>query len=111
MRQTWRVWLGEGAERDFFSILRWTVEQFGKRQARVYETALRSALKALASGPSALGCRARPELGADVASLHVARHGRKGRHQLVFRTHEKDGVIEVLRILHDSMDLGRHLDS
>jgi hypothetical protein len=56
MSQTWRVWLGEGVERDFFSILRWTVEQFGKRQARVYETALRSALKALASGPSALGC-------------------------------------------------------
>jgi len=57
MRQSWRVWLAEGAERDFFRVLRWTTEQFGKRQARVYETTLRSALKALASGPSALGCQ------------------------------------------------------
>lgn len=111
MRRTWRVWLAEGAERDFFSVLRWTTEQFGKRQARVYETTLRNALKALASGPSVMGCRARPDLGSDIASLHVARQGRKGRHQLVFRTHEQDGVIEVLRILHDSMDLSRHLDS
>ena len=111
MRRTWRVWLAEGAERDFFSVLRWTTEQFGKRQAQVYETTLRKALKALASGPSVMGCRARPDLGSDIASLHVARQGRKGRHQLVFRTHEQDGVIEVLRILHDSMDLQRHLDS
>ena len=64
-----------------------------------------------ASGPSALGCKTRAELGADVASLHVARQGRKGRHLLVFRAHEQDGVIEVLRILHDGMDLARHLDS
>jgi len=111
MRRTWRVWLAEGAERDFFSVLRWTTEQFGKRQAHLYETTLRNALKALASGPHVMGCRARPDLGFDVASLHVARQGRKGRHLLVFRTHEQDSVIEVLRILHDSMDLQRHLDS
>lgn len=111
MRRTWRVWLAEGAERDFFSVLRWTTEQFGKRQARVYETTLRNTLKALAFGPSVMGCRARPDLGSNIASLHVARRGRKGRHLLVFRTHEQDGVIEVLRILHDSMDLPRHLDS
>ena len=43
--------------------------------------------------------------------LHVAPQGRKGRHLMVFRTHEQGGVIEVLRILHDSMGLARHLDS
>lgn len=111
MRRARRVFLAKGAERDFFSILRWTTERFGKRQARVYETTLRNALKVLASGSSVVDCRARPDLGSDVASLHVARQGRKGRHLLVFRTHEQGGVIEVLRILHDSMDLARHLDS
>ena len=37
--------------------------------------------------------------------------GRKGRHFIMFRTgHDKDRkVIEVLRILHDAMDLPRHL--
>lgn len=111
MRRAWRVRLAQGAERDFFSILRWTTEQFGKRQARIYATTLRSALKALASGPNVLGCRTRPDLGANVAFLHVARQGRKGRHLLLFRVHEQDCVIEVLRILHDSMDLARHLGS
>ena len=111
MRRAWGVWLTKGAERDFFSILRWTTVQFGMRQARVYETTLRSALKALASGPNALGCQARPELGADVASLHTARQGHKARHIIVFRAHEKMTAIEVLRILHDSMDLAQHMDS
>jgi hypothetical protein len=35
--------------------------------------------------------------------LHVARQGRKGRHLVVFRVYEKGCVIEVLRILHDSI--------
>lgn len=110
MKQAWRVWLAQAAEQDFFRILHWTAEQFGKRQARVYETTLRSALKALAAdGPDAVGCRARPEMGANVASFHVARKGRKGRHLVVFRIREKANLIEVLRILHDSMDAQRHL--
>ena len=85
MKRSWRVWLAQGAERDFFSILHWTTERFGERQARVYETTLRSALKELANGPGAVGSRARPELGADVFSLHVSRKGRKGKHFVIFR--------------------------
>lgn len=111
MKHAWRVWLTEAAQCDFFRVLSWTNEQFGKREARVYEKTLRSALKALAFGPRGIGCRARPDLGSDVASLHVARQGRKGRHLLIFRADEQNGVIAVLRILHDSMDLARHLHS
>jgi len=111
MKRAWRVCLAQGAGRDFFSILHWTTEQFGQRQARVYETTLRSALKELANGPDVVGSRARPEMGSDISSLHVARKGRNGRHLVVFRTHEEAKMIEVLRILHDSMDLARHLDS
>lgn len=111
MKPAWRVQLSQSAERDFFSILHWTTEQFGKRQARVYETTLRSALKALATGPGAVGSRARPDLGSDLGSLHVARQGRHGRHLVVFCAHQEAKTIEVLRILHDSMDLSRHLNS
>ena len=109
MKLRLRVWLAQGAERDFFNILRWTAEHFGKRQARIYETTLRSALKVLADGPDAVGCRAQPDMGPGIASLHVERKGRKGRHLVVFRTHDEAKIIEVLRILHDSMDLARHL--
>lgn len=89
-------------------ILTWTREHFGKSQAMVYAETLRLALEALLNGPDIPGSRIRPELGAEIRMLHVARHGRKGRHFIVFRT-EQAGVIEVLRVLHDCMDLKRHV--
>lgn len=109
MTSRWHVRLSEPAERDFFSILRWTTEHFGTRQARVYETTLRAALKKLIAGPRILGSITRPDLGPNSLTLHVARKRRKGRHFIVYRAHEDDRRIEVLRILHDSMDLTRHV--
>ena len=76
-----------------------------------YTAVINDALEALTEGPQLNGVRPRPELEEGVATLHVARKGRKGRHPLVFRAHEQDGVIEVLRILRDSMDPARHLDA
>ena len=110
MRRRWQVRLTERAEGDYADIVRWTAVHFGVRQARTYATTVRRAVRALDAGLSLVDLRRCNELGQDVATLHVARQGRKGRHLLVFRVHEQDGVIEVLRILHDSMDLARHLD-
>ena len=111
MKRRWQVRLAERAQGDFTDIVRWTAEHFGARQARSYATTVRRAVKALDAGRSLIDLRCRSELGQDVATLHVARQGRKGRHLLVFRVHDQECVIEVLRILHDSMDLARHLDS
>ena len=55
-----------------------------------------------------LGAKARDEIAPGVCTLHVARHGRKGRHFVVFRVAEGK-IVEVLRLLHDSMDLARHV--
>jgi len=57
-----------------------------------------------------LGARPRPEIGQGLFTLHVARGGRKGRHFILFRIDDSDGrrIIDVLRLLHDSMDLARH---
>ncbi len=45
-------------------------------------------------------------------TLHVARRGRAGRHLVVYRIGgtEDPSIIEVIRLLHDSMDLSRHVD-
>ena len=45
-------------------------------------------------------------------TLHVARGGRKGRHFVLYRvnTQGPTQVIDVLRLLHDSMDLSRHIE-
>lgn len=108
----WTLRLTHAADADFQDILVWTVERFGARQARTYATTLTRAISALTSGPTVTGVRAREDLGPGVATLHVARGRRKGRHLIVFRARiERDEhVIDVLRVLHDTMDLSRHLD-
>lgn len=107
----WTVRLADQAAQDVEDILDWTLEQFGPFQLESYTEVINDALEALNEGPQLIDVRRRPELGDDVATLHVARHGRKGRHQLVFRVDETACLIEILRILHDSMDMARHLDS
>ena len=104
----WRVRLSFVAEQDFAEIVGFTVEQFGVRQARIYQSTLTHALGALHAGPSVTGSRARDEIMPGLRSLHVAREGRRGRHFVLFRPGPEQ-TIEVLRILHDAMDLSRHL--
>ena len=105
------VRLAAAAEADYLQILRWTADNFGSAQARVYAETLASALKMLATGPDILGVKERPEIGGNVRTLHVARNGRKGRHFILYRVSSDDekNVIDVLRLLHDSMDIERHL--
>ncbi len=105
----WTVRLADQAAQDVEEILDWTLEHFGPLQLAVYTETINDALEALTEGLANLGVRERPELGEDLATLHVARNGRKGRHQLIVRFDETERTIEVLRILHDSMDIARHI--
>lgn len=111
MKQLWTIRLAAAAEQDFREILRWTGENFGRGQARTYARTLSNALHDLALGPSIMGVRRRDDIGLGIHTLHVARKGRKGRHFIAFRVVPSRGehIIEVLRLLHDSMDLPRHL--
>ncbi len=104
----WAVRLTATAEADFQSIIAWTSEQFGDRQAVVYAETLSAAIAALSAGPTAVGSRERREIGKGLFTLHVARDSRKGRHFLLFRVGSNEHQIEVLRLLHDAMDLGLH---
>jgi toxin ParE1/3/4 len=106
--QHWRVRLGAIAEVDFANILKWTVENFGRQQAAVYRDILVQTIGELTKGPHVSGSRARDDIMPGLRTLHVARHGRRGRHFLLYRIVE-DGIIEIGRILHDQMDLQRHL--
>jgi toxin ParE1/3/4 len=109
----WVVRLTATTEADFQNILRWTQDQLGEAQARVYSPTLSDAVEELAGGgPTTIGAKARDEIAKGLFTLHVARHGRKGRHFLLFRVGRGDAgheVIDVLRVLHDAIDLPRHL--
>ena len=107
----WTVRLTVAAEADFEEILRWTVDQFGEAQARIYAGTVSAALNELAAGPTAAGAKKRDDILKGLFTLHVARKDRKGRHFVMFRvgrTPDRE-VIEVLRLVHDAMDLQRHL--
>lgn len=111
MKHLWTIRLAATAEKDFREIVSWTVKTFGRAQAGIYAKVLSDALHDLALGPSISGVRQRDDLGAGIHTFHVGRKGRKGRHFIVFRATPPGGehVIDVLRLLHDSMDLARHL--
>jgi toxin ParE1/3/4 len=107
-QRKWRVRLGAVAELDFANILKWTTENFGVRQSRIYRDTLLRAIGELADGPEVAGSKLRDEIMPGLRTLHVARHGRRGRHFILYRAIE-GRVIEIGRILHDQMELQRHL--
>ena len=113
VERIWTVRLSAAAEADCRQILRWTVDHFGSAQARIYAETLSTALKDLCAGPSIIGVKERPEIGSNIWTLHVARNGRKGRHFIMFRVGaaQDSKVIDVLRLLHDGMDLAKHMPS
>jgi toxin ParE1/3/4 len=112
-KAAWRIRLAAAAEADFENILLWTEEKFGAKQARIYAKTLALALETLTAGPNATRAPRRDDIGKGVHTLHVARRGRKGHHFVAFRIgrDEHGDVIDVLRLLHDAMDLPRHVSA
>jgi toxin ParE1/3/4 len=110
-RRAWFVRLSATALRDYQDILDWTAGQFGEAQSDAYANILDNAIEALSEGGiQTMGVRKRRDLAA-LYLFHIARGTHKARHFIMFRiSRSKNGeFVEVLRILHDSMDIPRHL--
>jgi toxin ParE1/3/4 len=104
----WKIRLAAQAVVDFSDIVTWTAQTFGERQAETYAETLTLAIETLHHGPEQLGSKARDDIMPGIRTLHVARHGRSGRHFVVYRE-ASDQCIDILRLLHDNMDLARHV--
>ena len=98
--------LGAAAELDFANIVKWTAENFGARQSHIYRDTLVQAIRELAEGPDVPGSKGRDEISPGLRTLHVARRGRRGSHFLMYRA-APNRTIEIVRILHDRMDIQR----
>ena len=109
----WRIRLTTTAESDLRNTLRWTAGRFGHAQARIYSETLTRAIQALTDGPHVAGSQQRDSIAQGLMTLHVAQGGRKGRHFVLYQVSEtaEGPTIEALRLLHDSMDLVRHVGS
>ncbi|MEA3363941.1 MAG: type II toxin-antitoxin system RelE/ParE family toxin [Thermodesulfobacteriota bacterium] len=105
----WRVRIAKQADRDIADILRWTAAHFSPQQADVYAETLTLSMNTLLQGHEVPGARIRNDILPGLFSLHVARQGRRGSHFIMFRPDDTCHCIDVLRVLHDSLDLRRHV--
>jgi toxin ParE1/3/4 len=101
----WTIVLGAEAERDFSHIIDWTTENFGPRQAARYADLMLAGIDVIAENPFSSRSREREEIGGGYRTVHLAR---PGRHFILYRMEGTDTVL-VVRILHDSMELSRHV--
>ena len=113
-----KVILAPAAEEDITAILGWSAETFGDAASRRYAALIVRAIMDLAEQPTRAGVHERPEISVRLCSYHLA-HSRvrirpveervaSPRHFVMFRIRD-DGGLEIVRILHDSMDLARYM--
>jgi toxin ParE1/3/4 len=105
------------ARRDIAAILTWTHDNFGPRTMARYAKRIRTAIEDVAADPEVVGSETRPEIARHCRTYHLVhcrkkagargQRIRKPRHFLVYRVTDV-GVVEIGRILHDSMELERH---
>ena len=107
--------LSAAAQADIVDILSWSEEQFGESARLRYEALIIAALHDIAEQSDRPGSLARSELGVDIRSWHLrwsrdrTRSGKvqKPRRFIIYRT--DSNVLVVGRILHDGMELARHM--
>jgi toxin ParE1/3/4 len=99
-------------------LLAWTETRYGADARRRHEVLLQTGLREVALDPYLGGNIFRPELGQAVRGFHL-RHSRDAaraigavvhapRHLVIYRAIDP-GIVDVGRILHDSMNLRRHV--
>ena len=110
--------LSEVAREDIADILAWTDQNFGESARLRYEALLVQAILDIAQDPERAGTWKRPKLSRSARSYHLSfsrknvakslGHVKQPRHFLIFRL-TRDKVVQIARVLHDSMELAKHL--
>jgi toxin ParE1/3/4 len=110
--------LAQAAESDIAEILSWSEAQFGRAASARYERLIKAGIEDVVVSPLRPGSTARPELGDGIRSWHLrgsrerARIDgivRRPRHLIIYGP--TAGMILIARLLHDAMELERHLGS
>lgn len=112
-----RFRLSQPAQADLATILATSAARWGAEGRHRYTVALAAAMRQVAAEPTGPLTRKRPEFRSALRSFHLqhARHSlgvekvRRPVHILYYRV-ASDGVIEIVRVLHERMDPSRHVD-
>jgi toxin ParE1/3/4 len=110
--------IAPAARSDIVNILAWTRDNFGPMTLKRYARLIQTAIEDVAENPECMGSESRPEIADHCRTYHLyhsrQKAGKPGhrirnpRHILLYRVVESD-ILEIGRILHDSMDLEQHL--
>jgi toxin ParE1/3/4 len=101
-----RLLLTEIAKADILEILRTTRAQFGPLQVPKYRALISEARQRIRENPN-LGHH-REGLPADWRLFHISQRGRPARHFFLYVFNQTEARIDLLRVLHDAMDVPRH---
>ncbi|CRM24561.1 Plasmid stabilisation system protein [Pseudomonas sp. 24 E 13] len=110
--------ISDAARGDIVDILRHSQMQFGESARKRYQTLILTTLQTLAKTPHHVASRARDEIAPGLRSYHLShsrqhanpRHATvKNPRHIVFYRLAHDKAVEVVRCLHDAMDVQLHL--
>ncbi|WP_415764367.1 type II toxin-antitoxin system RelE/ParE family toxin [Pseudomonas sp. ZB1P45] len=110
--------ISNAARADIVDILRLSQTQFGDRARQRYQALILAALQDIAGMPYRIGSHDRDELAPGLRSHHLIHsrqqakqpHGTvKSPRHIVFYRVANDEVIEIIRLLHDAMEVQLHL--
>ena len=110
--------ISNAARADIVDILRLSQAQFGDQARQRYQALILAALQALASTPYRIGSHDLDELAPSLRSYHLIYSRQQAKHphgtvknprHIVFYRVANDDVIEVVRLLHDAMEVQLHL--
>ncbi|WP_438302079.1 type II toxin-antitoxin system RelE/ParE family toxin [Pseudomonas sp. NMS19W] len=101
---------------DIADTLRFTEVRLGESVRNRYREVLQETFLALAAQPALVGSKMRDELSPGLRSLHLSFNmlqmtdGRalRPRHIVFYRT-GTDQIVEILRVLHDAMEVAQNL--
>ncbi len=110
--------ISNAARADIVDILKLSQTQFGDQARQRYQALILAALRAIAGTPYCIGSHDRDELAQGLRSYHLIYSRQQAKHlngmvksprHIVFYRVASDDVIEVVRLLHDAMEVQLHL--
>lgn len=110
--------LAAAARADLVDILEHSEREFGLAARQRYEQLMTTALHDISEAAERPGSAARPELGDGIRSWHLRLSRERARvegvivhrpRHLILYSIIDDATVGVLRILHDAMELHRHV--
>ena len=112
----YKISIADAAQTDLDDILEWTTRVFAAAGRKRYEALVQTALTDLVSNPGRIGVRQRSDIGEGIRTYHLSTSRKRTktvlqvgnpRHLVFFRV--TGNILQILRLLHDSMDFTRHV--